>query len=88
MAIFKLHLSNYIILYISWNLKYLIYQLKFDGMPIAIANSMPNVYGTQIAFASPMPNKSILNPTYGTHLARLSWFRTQCVPHDSFLFMG
>ena len=60
----------------------------FNGMPIAIANSVPTVYGTVLALATVVPNKSILNPTYGTHLARLSWFRTQGVPHDSFLFMG
>ena len=59
----------------------------FNGMPIAIANSVPTTYGTVLALATVVPNKSILNPTYGTHLARLSWFRTQCVPHDSFLFM-
>ena len=60
----------------------------FNGMSIAIANSVPTAYGTVLALATVVPNKSILNPTYGTHLARLSWFRTQCVPHDSFLFMG
>ena len=52
----------------------------FNGMPIAIANSVPTAYGTVLALATVVPNKSILNPTYGTHLARLSWFRTQAFP--------